>query len=538
MKFEHGRAALISVFDKTGIEDFARILYGWGWDILASGGTAKYLAEHGVPVHDVANLVGGGAILGHRVVTLSREIHAGLLARRTDEDRAELKRLGIPWIGLACVDLYPLEAAINAEDTSDDSVIESTDIGGPTILRSAAKGRRIVISQPNQREMVLEWMRYGCRGHDMMINYLAAEAERVCAEYALRSAEYWSRGQITGLIGCQQTRLKYGENPWQTPAALFSAESSDPLAVPNFEQIQGAPMGYCNYTDLDRLLTTATLLAATISKNGISIPKIAVGVKHGNPCGASYDGSDACETARRMLQGDPRAIFGGAVLVNYGLTIPRTRNLFTHGMPAGKTRKLDLVVAPDVSKSAREYLRNINVRVLVNRGLFDLNAARDLDHTRRIRPVRGGMLVQPANDFVLDFSEPQLETHGRELSDLVPDMALAWAIGSTTTSNTVCLVKNGQLIGNGCGQQDRVTACKHTIEKAREAGHNTKDAVAYSDSFFPFIDGPELLVKAGVKAVLTCSGSVNDRKVFDFFCDNGVTVYAIPHKIARGFFGH
>jgi len=536
MEFEHGRAALISVFDKTGIEDFARQLHAWQWDILASGGTAKYLAEHGIPVHDVADLVGGGAILGHRVVTLSREIHAGLLARRTEDDRAELKRLGIPWIGLVCVDLYPLEAVIADENATDETVRESTDIGGPALLRSAAKGERIVISQAHQRQLVIDWMKTGCRGHDAMMKHLAAEAEKVCANYALRSAEHWSRGEIRGLVGQQQSRLKYGENPWQQPAALYTTDTDDRLALPNFEQVCGSPMGYCNYTDLDRLVLTSTLLGATLVRNDEGRPKIAVGVKHGNPCGAAFS-EKACEAARMMLEGDPRAIFGGGVLVNFGLTIPRARNLFTHNMPPGKFRKLDLVVAPGVTESTLEFLEKRGCRVLVNTALFGIGTD-CLDHARRVRPVRGGLLIQPAQDFVLDFCEPELETHGPERPDLLRDLALAWAIGSTTTSNTVCLVKKGRLIGNGCGQQDRVTACKHAVEKAIEARHETEGAVAYSDSFFPFVDGPEVLAGARVKAVLTCSGSIHDKEVLEFFRANGITVYTIPHTIGRGFFGH
>ncbi|MBU0624944.1 hypothetical protein KKF05_01230 [Patescibacteria group bacterium] len=537
MKLEFGRAALISVYDKTGIEDFARQLRDWEWDILASGGTAKYLTEHGVPVHDVADLVGGGPILGHRVVTLSREIHAGLLARNSLEDQTDLQRLGIPRIGLVCVDLYPLETAITAEEATDESVRETTDIGGPALLRAAAKGRRIVICRPEQRERVLRWIDVGQPERERFLDQLVAEAELLCAEYALTSARYWSRHQINGVTSRRSANLKYGENPWQQPAELHATQTNDPLALPKFNQLCGSPLGYCNYTDLDRALNTLTLCAAALDKPGFDRQKIAIGVKHGNPCGAGY-GSTASQATKRMLTGNLIAIFGGSVIVNYKLTLPRAYALFSHMMPEGSFRRLDLVVTPAITESALQFVSQRGCRVLVNDSLGDLSSTFGLDRDWRYRQVRGGLLLQPAPNLVLNLQDPEIELYGDRLSELESDLLLAWAIGSTSVSNTVCLVKNGQLIGNGCGQQDRVTACRHAVEKAIEAGHETTGAVAYSDSFFPFVDGPAVLAGAKVRAVLTCSGSVRDREVMRFFQANGITVYAVPHTIGRGFFGH
>lgn len=184
------RTALLSVYDKTGIVEFATSLVELGWTLYASGGTCAKLAQEGVPVTDVAELVGGKAIFGHRVVTLSREVHAGLLAKDNATDRAELNKLGIPFIDLVCVDLYPLRAEIERKGSTPESVNNQTDIGGPTMLRSAAKGRRIVISQPEQRVRVLEWLRNGEEDAERFRRRLAMQAEVVAGEYALTSARY------------------------------------------------------------------------------------------------------------------------------------------------------------------------------------------------------------------------------------------------------------------------------------------------------------------------------------------------------------
>jgi phosphoribosylaminoimidazolecarboxamide formyltransferase/IMP cyclohydrolase len=526
------RTALISVYDKTGIEEFARRLVEMDWNLLASGGTARRLNECGLPVRDVADLVGGGAILGHRVVTLSREVHAGLLARDTEEDQAELDRLGIPRIDLVCVDLYPLMAAMSDENATDDSVRELTDIGGPTLLRSAAKGQRIVISQVKQREMVLQWLEMGCPGKDAVLRHLAAEAEAACTHYTLCSANYWSGGEIGGEVTHVERKLKYGENPWQKPAVLMNSQSDDPLALPNFKLLAGAPLGYCNYTDLDRMLQTMTHVVTGLRASALQERFVAVGVKHGNPCGASQTRVSGIKAIEKMVTGDRRAIFGGSVMVNFKMTLPRARALLKYGMPKGQRRKLDLLTAPSYTKTAQELLSKRGLRLMVNPAL-NFKDCEPLNTTSAWRQVRGGWLVQPNFTQVCQFN-----------FDILPksidagDLVLAWAVGATSNSNTICLVKNGMLIGNGCGQQDRVTAARHAVEKARDAGHDPLDAVAYSDSFFPFADALLTLEGRGVKTIVTCSGSINDEKVLATAQRFGLNMILFPHVEARGFYGH
>ncbi len=538
MQKENGKVALLSVYHKTGIVEFAKSLVALGWRILASGGTAKTLSEAGIPVQDVASLVGGKAILGHRVVTLSREVHAGLLARVTEEDKKEMAQLGIPYIDLVCVDLYPLHDEIRKPGSTLESVIEKTDIGGPTMLRSAAKGRRIVICDPADRQFVIQWLKKGRPDNNKVIAMLCAKAEYIVSEYCLASARYHSDGELDGLVGTKIITCKYGENGYQTPAGLYSGGTDDSLALDKFEQVAGDSPSYNNLCDIDRLLQTVTHISAAFTSNFKAAPNIAVAVKHGNPCGASV-GKKVDDTLKKMIIGDKRAIFGGLVMTNFHIGAKEARILLTYEMDKGKRRLLDGIIAPSFDKEAVKMLerKGDKCRFISNRSLANLGQG-SLDLSSRFRYVRGGFLKQPNYSYIPDLSAPQLEKIGHIRDRDYPDILLAWAIGSTSNSNTVTLVKGGYLIGNGTGQQDRVGGCKLAISRAKDAGHETKGAVAYSDSFFPFTDGPQVLAKAGIKTIFASSGSVMDKDVIAFCLKKKISLVLVPDKMGRGFFGH
>lgn len=545
------RTALLSVYDKNGIVDFARGLAELGFDIIASGGTAKALSEAGLTVRDVADLTGGGAILGHRVVTLSREVHAGLLSRDTEEDRAELAGLNIPRIDLVCVDLYPLSEEIASPTSTIESVIEKTDIGGPTMLRAAAKGGRIVVADPADRTKVLEWLKSGEPEHSEFLRELAAKAEFICGTYILQSARYHgSAGESAGvydfLAGEKTTDAKYGENGWQTPAALYSSGAaaggaSDPLALNNFDLVAGTSPSYNNFADIDRMLQTITHIAAVFDKNRGKVPFIAVAVKHGNACGAAV-GEDKLEVLEKMIAGSTRAIFGGLVMTNFEIGPEEAEILLTHLMPpnakgAPSRRLLDGIAAPAFASEAVETLKRNGdkCRFLANPALGSLSAA-SLDATPRFRYVRGGFLKQPNYSFILDLSVS--EKTGSASAGQEDDMLLAWAVGSTSNSNTVTLVRDGQLLGNGVGQQDRVGGAELAIKRATDEKHDLAGTAAYSDSFFPFPDGVEVLANAGVTAILATSGSKNDDMTRKVCAERGLALYLLPDSEARGFFGH
>lgn len=535
--------ALISVFHKEGVVEFARELLALDWRLFASGGTAKTLAAAGLPVTDVAELVGGGPILGHRVVTLSREVHAGLLATDSDADIEELEHLSIPRIDLVYVDLYPLKEEIAKPNHTWDSVIDKTDIGGPTMLRSAAKGGRIVVCDPGDRAMVIEQLKQGQLGPGTAARIaLAAKAEMIVADYCLESAHYHSNGAYDGFIGqlCQQ--CKYGENAWQTEAALFGTGSPDLLALDKFQLVAGSAPSYNNLADVDRLLQTVTHIAAGWEVNFSAVPFIAVAVKHGNPCGAAVAEHPSI-VLRDMIEGDTRAIFGGLVMTNFKFTKGLAEVLLTHKTGKGERRILDGIIAPSFHEAAIDMLKRKGdkCRFLANPALAALNR-HSLDTAPRFRYVRGGFLHQPNYTFVFDLNDPNLQQFGTIDPDIEYDLLLAWAIGSTSNSNTITLVKDGMLIGNGTGQQDRVGAAELAIKRARDAGHVTEGVVAYSDSFFPFPDAVEVLAKTGIKAILTSSGSKmkggGDPETIRVCQENGIVLYMMPDAIGRGFFGH
>jgi phosphoribosylaminoimidazolecarboxamide formyltransferase/IMP cyclohydrolase len=531
------RSALLSVYDKEGVAEFARELVKLGWKIYSSGGTAAELGRAKVDVNDVSQLV-GEAILGHRVVTLSREIHAALLARPdVSSDREELNRLGVPLFDLVCVDLYPLELEVAKADATVESVIEQTDIGGPALLRSAAKGRRIVISQADQRDEVLQWLRQGEPQPQAFRQALAARAEATVADYCLASARFHSLGRFDGLVAEATRTLKYGENAYQSPAHYMSVRTGDPLSLERFAQVGGTDPSFTNLSELSRHLQTLTHLAAGYHRNFARVPYLALGTKHGNACGASA-ATEPVTAIRSMVMGDPRAIFGGVVSVNFELDADLASELVRHGMMDGR-RLLDMVIAPGFTPEAISLLtrKNDRCRFLVNPALAHLGAD-SIDEMPLWRQVRGGFLRQPNYTFVLDLAAPDV-THTADLTDgQRQDMVMAWAISATSNSNTVTLVKDHALIGNGVGQQDRVGCCELAIKRAVDAGHEVEGAVAASDSFFPFTDAPETLIAAGVTAIWATSGSVRDEDTQRLCRGKGVALWQAPDAGSRGFFGH
>lgn len=521
--------ALLSVYHKDGIVEFARELADLDFTLYASGGTYKHLTENGIGAVPVSELVGGDAILGHRVVTLSREVHAGLLAKATKADDAELQSLGIPRIDLVCVDLYPLEAEIAKEESTRESVIEQTDIGGPTMIRSGVKGGRIVVCDPADRQRVIDWLKDGEPDNNFVEN-LASKAEYTIAKYCMASSRYLSNGHYEGIFGERIQTCKYGENGWQSPAYLYTSGSDDPLALDQFKVLEGTPPSYNNYVDIDRMLQTMSHIMEAYAVNAVWRPDVAIGVKHGNTCGAAATwGSSPLAS---MLAGDPLAIFGGLIMTNYGLREDNVEAL--QGV------MLDGIIVPSITQGAIELLRRKSnkCRFIVNPALADIR----LDMTPRVRPVRGGFLSQPNYTFVPDIADEGENTsvvkYGETSSSEGRGMLMAWAIGSTSNSNTVTLVKDNMLIGNGVGQQDRVGACELALARARRSGHDPKGAVAYSDSFFPFPDGPEKLIEAGIRAIFATSGSIRDQQTIDLCKEHGVALYLMPDSDARGFFGH
>lgn len=530
------KRALISVFHKEGIEDFAKGLVSEGYEIVSSGGTAKYLREKGIEVTDAANITGVPAILGHRVVTLHPKIHGGLLA--TPEHDAEREEHGIPWFELVCVDLYPLANAIK-EGKTDAEVTEMIDIGGPTMISAAAKGGRIVVCDPGDRERVIAWIKEGEPEGAAFRRELAAKADFIVSSYRLLTARHFGDGVYEGITGTLVAEGK-GENASQSPAGLYSGGTDDPLALDKFTMLEGATLSYNNWCDVDRSLMTLVAAASAFKLAGKDDAKVIIGVKHGNPCGASVRfGSDTAGATKAMVEGDPLSLFGGTVISNFAIDAAEAEILVAHMAGEAPKRILDCMIAPSFTEEAMTLLRRKNgaCRFLVNEALGD-ERLRPTEGARMLRPVRGGFLAQGAYEFILDWNHEELEANGEVSEEVKIDMLLSWAIGSRSNSNTITIVKDGMLLGNGTGQQSRVDAAKLAITRATDRGHDLTGAVAYSDSFFPFPDGPLTLTDAGISAIFATRGSLNDEKVKEAVIEAGAAFVTLPDSIARGFFGH
>jgi phosphoribosylaminoimidazolecarboxamide formyltransferase/IMP cyclohydrolase len=526
--------ALISVFNKTGIVEFVKELVYFDWSILASGGTAKVLVAAGIKVKDVAELVGGGAILKHRVVTLSRELHAGLLADKNDPEQvAEMEKLGLPIVDMVVCDFYPLRDAIAKPDATVGSVVELTDIGGPTMVRSAAKGNRIVVCRFEDRQSVLDMLKEIGDVSPGNREAFRARAEFEVARYCMDSARFHSNGEFEGMFGEKVIALPKGENGYQVPAALYADPDADNLfALQNYQVLDGAPLSYNNYTDIDRLHQTVACIATAWTRVGKS-PHIAVGGKHGNPCGASV-GGDMSEVVEKAATGNCLSMFGGVMMCNFSLDEELAHLMVSAGMNGG-TQKFDSVIAPDFEPGAIEVFRRPKGRCRVVRGPIGLGLIPPINR-KRFRQVEGGFLSQPDYSFVLNLGVGEEVWNGPFSQDLL----LAWAIAWRSNSNTITIVKDGMLLGNGVGQQDRVGAAKLAVQRAVEAGHGEKlhGSSAASDSFFPQPDAPQVLIDAGVKAIFSTSGSINDKLTQALCTERGVKLVQLPDSEARGFFGH
>ncbi len=532
--------AILSVHDKTGIEDFAQVLVKNGYKIISSAGTADKLRQAEIKVTDVSELVGGDPILGDKVKTLSREVAAGLLVRRDVlHEIEEMKSLGLPIIDLVCVDMYPLEETIKKNPENLEEVLKSTDIGGPTMLREGAKGKKPTIVKPEQMEEFIDWLESDQPNPEEFINRLNAEAEYEVSRYSGMSGKYRSEGNNIVIPLTNRQKLSYGSNP-ETEASIYRTDMDrisppDPLAYYNFKLITGKDRGANNFDDGDKALQVITHLAAVmdVNFNDHNQPMM-IGLKHGNACGAAID-NDPITVTKRMIEGSPKSIFGGIVMSNFKIDEEVAEILLTHQVSS--KRVLDNIYAPEFTQDAIDMLKRKTdrCRFLENPALSTLDR-NSLDQKPRIMSIRGGMIIQGNFTYILDLAHPELKVYGGKLTENIKkQIALAWAIGSMSSSNTITIVKDGYLLGNGVGQQDRVGCAELAIERAEKSHHDLSGSIAYSDSFFPFPDGILTLIDKGVKVVFASSGSVNDDLVIKTAQDNGILLVMLPDKICRGF---
>jgi len=494
------RRALISVSDKSGIAEFARALTDLGVELLSTGGTAKLLEKAGVAATEVSAHTGFPEMLDGRVKTLHPKIHGGILARRDSAAHmAAIERAAIAPIDLVVVNLYPFRATVADPDSRLEDAIENIDIGGPAMLRSAAKNHAAVavVVDPADYARVLEEVRASGGVSDRTRFALATKAFAHTAAYDGAIANYLSsldaegrRGAFPGVLSLQFEKLqdmRYGENPHQA-AAFYRDAQPLPGGIAGYRQLQGKDLSYNNVADAD---------AAWECVKSFGEPACVI-VKHANPCGAAI-GKNVLDAYRKAFKTDPTSAFGGILAFNRALDRAAAAQV-------GK-QFAEVIIAPRVEPAARaELAKKQNLRVLEVPLAHEANA-------HEFKRVGGGLLVQSTDAHRLQAGELKTVTRKKPSKAQLADLMFAWRVARFVKSNAIVFARGGTTLGVGAGQMSRVDSARIAAFKAKAAGLSLKAAVAASDAFFPFRDGLDVVVKAGAVAVIQPGGSVRDDEV-------------------------
>ena len=504
------RRALISVYDKTGLDELAQALHGAGVQVVSTGSTAARVAEAGVPVTKVEDLTGFPECLDGRVKTLHPKVHAGILAdRRLESHRAQLDELGIEPFDLVVVNLYPFIATV-ASGASQDECVEQIDIGGPAMVRAAAKNHPSVA-------IVVDPARYAdVRSAVDAGGFTLAERQRLAADAFVHTANYdvavasWMGNVLApsdegtgfpawlGATWVKASTLRYGENPHQR-AALYRNLDGGPGLV-NAEQLHGKQMSYNNYVDGE---------AAWRAAYDHDEPCVAI-IKHTNPCGIAI-GDDIAQAHRKAHDCDPVSAFGGVIATNRAVTVQLAQQLadiFT-----------EVLIAPEFEPAALEALT-------AKKNLRLLRSGEPRRQGAEVRGLQGGLLLQTIDAIATPGDDPSTWTlaTGEPVDEAtMRDLVFAWRACRAVKSNAILLVRNGASVGVGMGQVNRVDSARLAVARAGE--ERARGAVAASDAFFPFPDGLQVLTSAGVRAVVQPGGSVRDEEVTAAAQAAGVTMY-------------
>jgi phosphoribosylaminoimidazolecarboxamide formyltransferase / IMP cyclohydrolase len=517
------RRALISVSDKTGVADFAKGLAALGVEILSTGGTASALREVGLEVTDVSEFTGQEEILDGRVKTLHPRLHAALLARRGDsEHMATLEREGIEPIDVVCVNLYPFEQTVAGHDVAPEMAIENIDIGGPTMIRAAAKNHEsvaVVVKPESYDAVCAELEENGGEISASTRHWLANEAFAQTARYDAAisrwfSTEYEDFPEHLAMAYEKVLDLTYGENPHQR-AALYSEAGVRSHILSRVAKLHGRALSFNNVLDLD----SARALAGDFADPACVI------VKHNNPCGVAI-GGDALDAYLKALACDPMSAYGGVIAINRAVGVELAEELHKNFV--------EVLIAPGYEEGALEVLQQKDaIRILSEEERRQHNPIE-----RDVKRVFGGLLIQDRD------GDPE----SRELMDAVTetqpseqqwaDMLFAWTVCRRVRSNAIVIAKDGATLGIGAGQMSRVDSVRLAVEKCRDARGDDADALLAgsalaSDAFFPFADGPELAIEAGATAVIQPGGSKRDAEVIEACNAVGVAMVFTKHRHFR-----
>lgn len=494
------KRALISVSDKTNIVEFAKGLEKHGFEVISTGGTYTHLKNNGVSCISIEDVTHFPEILEGRVKTLHPKIHGGLLSKRGNElHNKHVAENNIEYIDLVCVNLYPFEATVKKEGVSEEEIIENIDIGGPSMLRSAAKNFNdvTVVTDINDYEKVLEELEQGGITYETR-RALAIKVFNTTASYDAAIANYFNKKdnlipEKLTLSYKLQDSLRYGENPHQK-AYHYVQDNNESYALQNAVQLHGKEMSYNNIQDASAALDILSEFDETTC----------VAVKHMNPCGVAT-GNSVFEAYSRAYEADPVSIFGGIVAVNGKVdkeTAEKMHSIF-----------LEIILATDYDEEALEILtKKKNLRI------YKLSEKNN-NHEQQIKSVRGGILVQDFNDKLADEYESVTEKKVDESQQR--DIEFGLKVVKHVKSNAIVVVKGGQTLGIGAGQMNRVGSCKIALE---QAGEKAKGAVLASDAFFPMRDSADIAADYGISAIVQPGGSIRDQESIDACNEKGVAM--------------
>ncbi|MBQ7349292.1 MAG: bifunctional phosphoribosylaminoimidazolecarboxamide formyltransferase/IMP cyclohydrolase [Bacteroides sp.] len=497
--------ALISVSDKTGVVEFAQQLRSLGWEIIATGGTMKLLRDSNVEVINISDVTGFPEICDGRVKTLHPKVHGGLLARRDDESHLQaLKDNGIEFIDMVCVNLYPFRQTIAKPDVTMEDAIENIDIGGPSMLRSAAKNYKdvTVVCDPVDYATIIEEIKEGGNTTVGTRLQLSAKAYTHTAEYDSMIATYMRKAaglnEKLFLEFDLVQGLRYGENPHQQAKFYASAESGS-YSLANAKQLNGKELSYNNIQDANAALCIVREFEEPFC----------VGLKHMNPCGAAI-GADVVDAWTKAYEADKVSIFGGIVAVN--------REVTREAAELMKPIFLEIIMAPSFSEGALEVLcTKKNLRLL------QVDMTKDERVVNQYVSVNGGLLVQDLDKSTTEVTAEMCVTETKPTAEQVVDLNFGWRIVKHVKSNAIVVVKDGKTLGVGAGQMNRVGSAEIALKQAAAAGH-TEGLVLASDGFFPFDDTVTLASQYGVTAIVQPGGSVRDEDSIKKANEYGITM--------------
>lgn len=498
------RRALISVSDKRGLAEFGKRLANAGVEIVSTGGTAQTLRDAGVPVVEVAEVTGNAEILGGRVKTLDPAVHGGILARRGKDD-STLKARGIVPIDLVVVNLYPFEETVRDEHSSEQDCVEMIDIGGPAMIRSAAKNWQyvtVVVEKEDYDSVASAIEDAGITG--MQRRQLAAKAFSLTADYDAAVAKWFYRGAAFPERLFPRLRLhsklRYGENPHQG-AAVYTVTDSGAEGLMTAHQLQGKELSFNNLADADLAWNVAFALDG---------PAVVI-VKHQIPCGVGVARTIA-GAYTHALEADPVSAFGGVVACSHTLDVETAEQLM-------QRQFCEVIVAPAIEKEAAKRLqRKPNIRVLITGSPSELDDACDLHR------ITGGILVQDRDRIAPLGDQYEAVTRVAPTVDQLHALDLAWRVVQAVRSNAIVLSSQRQTLGIGSGQTSRVGAVRLAAELAKQNGHSTCGAVLASDGFFPFRDNIDEASKLGVSAIVQPGGSRRDQDVISAANEHGIAM--------------